>query len=151
MCVGSLTAAVVPEIDHVTGTPERSVPAAFFRVTETGEVPASTPSPVEIATGVITGFATPRASVSFDVIKRVEIPRVASAVYVITAGAVADTVDVKSRVSVMFVVEVEASLYDKVAFPFASVTRVVNVTRPALREVDERDGVTTAPANAVPY
>jgi hypothetical protein len=108
MCVGRSTAAVVPEIDHVTGTPERSVPAAFLSVSETVETPPSTPSPVEIATGVTTGFATPRASVSFDTIKRVEIPRVASAVNVIAAVPV--TVEVNVIASDMFVVEVEASV-----------------------------------------
>jgi hypothetical protein len=111
MCVASLTAAPVPDTDHVTGTPEIRVPAEFLSVNDTEEVPAaSAPSPTESATGVTTGSATPSESVSFEVIKRVEIPRVASVAYVNTAGFVAVTVAVKSSVSVKLVVEVDTSV-----------------------------------------
>ena len=39
LVVESAIAQFVPVTDHVTGTPERSVPAAFLSVTETVEAP----------------------------------------------------------------------------------------------------------------
>jgi len=67
-------------------------------VTVTFEDPASTPSPVLIATGVMDTNFTPVASVSFESITIVEIPRSASAYEIVKVALLVPSLNVMTSV-----------------------------------------------------